>query len=98
PATLPPMLGDVHQLRIVFGNLLRTARDAMADGGVLKIAARQTGSKIEIAFSDSGVGIPAADLGRIMEPLFSTKSKGIGLGLPIVRAILDKHNGNLNVV
>jgi signal transduction histidine kinase len=97
PPTVPAMLGDAHQLRIVFGNLIRNARDAMPDGGLLSITARPVDSSVEIAFADTGTGISAADLGRIMEPLFSTKSRGIGLGLPIARAILEKHNGTLSV-
>jgi two-component system sensor kinase FixL len=97
PDSLPPILGDEHQLKIVFGNLIRNARDAMSDGGNLTIKARQNGSHIEVSVSDTGMGIAPADLGRIMEPLFSTKSRGIGLGLPIVRAILEKHNGFLDV-
>ena len=97
PASLPHVLGDADQLRIVFGNLIRNARDAMPDGGVFRIAAQQDHGTIEVAVSDSGIGIPREDFSRIMEPLYSTKSRGIGLGLAIVRAILDKHNGTLQV-
>lgn len=97
PKPSPRVLGDVHQLRIVLGNLLRNARDAMPEGGKLSIVTQHVGNQVEIAITDTGVGIPATDLGRIMEPLYSTKSRGIGLGLPIVRAILEKHNGSLRV-
>jgi len=48
--------------------------------------------------ADTGHGIKAADLDRIAEPLFSTKVRGIGLGLAITRAILEKHGGKLTVV
>lgn len=97
PPSLPWILGDADQLRIVFANLIRNAQDAMPDGGVLTISAQQDRTNVEVTVSDTGVGIPAEDFGRIMEPLYSTKSRGIGLGLAIVRAILDKHNGTLQV-
>ena len=55
------------------------------------------GCVIEISVADTGVGIKQEDLDRIMEPLYTTKARGIGLGLAIARAILDKHNGRLTV-
>ena len=47
--------------------------------------------------ADSGVGIPPENLGKIMEPLFSTKARGLGLGLAMARAILEKNQGHLKV-
>jgi signal transduction histidine kinase len=97
PEALPPVLSDPDQLRIVFGNLFRNARDAMADDGVLTVRGRPQGGFVDVAVADSGVGIAAEDLGRIMEPLYSTKARGLGLGLAIARAILDKNQGSLRV-
>jgi signal transduction histidine kinase len=97
PESLPPAQADADQLRIVFGNLIRNARDAMARGGELSIAASQAEGALEVAVSDTGVGIPGEDLSRILEPLYSTKARGLGLGLAIVRAILDKCGGSLRV-
>jgi signal transduction histidine kinase len=97
PAGFLPVQADPNHLRIVFSNLIRNARDAMPDGGVLTIRCSQTGSTIEISVADTGVGIKQEDLDRIMEPLYTTKARGIGLGLAIARAILDKHNGRLMV-
>jgi signal transduction histidine kinase len=97
PVGLPPVQGDPHQLRIVFGNLIRNAREAMPKGGRLTISAQQLASEVNISVADTGVGIPADDLQRIMEPLFTTKARGIGLGLAISRAIVDKHHGRLEV-
>ena len=94
---LRPVLGDAQQLRIVFGNLIRNAQDAMPDGGSLSIAIRQLKDHAEIDIRDTGTGIRREDLGKIMEPLFSTKTRGIGLGLAITRAIVDKHNGKISV-
>jgi signal transduction histidine kinase len=97
PPTLPPALADRQQLSIVFGNLIRNARDAMPDGGALSIRGRHKAGFIEIDVEDSGMGIHPDNLAKIMEPLFSTKARGIGLGLPIARAIVEKHRGRLTV-
>lgn len=95
PPSLPRALGDVDQLRIVFANLIRNARDAMPDGGILTIRGRLSGNEVETAVTDTGLGITPENLSRIMEPLYSTKARGLGLGLALSRAILDKNNGSL---
>ncbi len=97
PADLPKVLGDPDQLRIVLGNLIRNAREAMAQGGRLTVTGRRAGDGVELDVADSGVGIPPELLGRVMEPLYSTKAKGLGLGLAIARAILEKNKGSLRV-
>ena len=97
PASLPSAQADADQLRIVFGNLIRNARDAMAHGGRLAITGGQVDGAVEVSVADTGAGIPAADLARILEPLYSTKARGLGLGLAIVRAIIDKSGGGLRV-
>jgi signal transduction histidine kinase len=92
------VLADARQLRIVFGNLIRNARDAMPDGGELEITFRKRDDRIATSFRDSGMGISAEHLPRILEPMFSTKARGIGLGLPLARSILEKHDGKLEVL
>ncbi|MCE9607888.1 MAG: hypothetical protein K8U03_23635 [Planctomycetia bacterium] len=97
PPTLPPALGDPAQIRIVFANLIRNARDAMPQGGSLAIRAVADEAGIEIAFTDTGIGIPADVLSRVMEPLYSTKARGLGLGLAMAKAIVEKHHGSIHV-
>lgn len=98
PADVPPILGDDRQLKIVFGNLLRNARDAMPSGGRLLLQiGRASEGELEIAVADSGVGIRREDLDRVLEPLYSTKARGIGLGLAITRSIIEKHAGSLQI-
>ncbi|MGH7225419.1 MAG: sensor histidine kinase, partial [Gemmataceae bacterium] len=97
PASLPPALADSDQVRIVFANLIRNAREAMPQGGRLTVTARAVDGGIETTVSDSGVGIAAEQLSHIMEPLYSTKARGLGLGLSIARAILEKNGGSLRV-
>jgi signal transduction histidine kinase len=91
------VLADRGQLAIVLSNLIRNACDAMPDGGTLHLIGRREGERVEIAIRDSGVGIPPEELPRILEPLYSTKAKGIGLGLSIAHEILSRHQGSLHV-
>jgi signal transduction histidine kinase len=98
PPAVPNLLGDAEQLKIVLGNLVRNARDAMPSGGRLTLSANKIdGDQVEIRVIDTGVGIKPEDLERVMEPLYSTKARGIGLGLAITRAIVEKHQGRLRV-
>jgi signal transduction histidine kinase len=97
PPSLPRALADGDQLRIVFANLVRNAREAMPEGGRLTLDVRLADGTVEVAVADTGVGIPPENLARITEPLYSTKARGLGLGLAIVRAILDKNEGSLRV-
>jgi signal transduction histidine kinase len=97
PADLPAALADPDQLRIVFANLVRNAAEAMPGGGALALAGRRAGGAVEVAVADTGVGIPPDQLPRVMEPLYTTKARGIGLGLALARAILEKNRGTLAV-
>lgn len=97
PSSLPPALADHDQIRIVFANLIRNALEAMPEGGQLTLTTRAGDGVLETTVADTGVGIPADLLHRIMEPLYSTKARGLGLGLPIARAILEKNGGSLRV-
>jgi signal transduction histidine kinase len=98
PSSLPPVQGDIDQLRIVFANLIRNAREAMPQGGCLSITGRVVENGLEITVTDTGVGISPEDIHRIMEPLYSTKARGLGLGLAIARAILDKNKGSVRLI
>jgi signal transduction histidine kinase len=97
PPSLAPVLADIDQVRIVFANLIRNAREAMPGGGRLSVTARQAGDAIAVEVADTGVGIPPDQLSRVTEPLYSTKARGLGLGLSLARAILDKNGGTLRV-
>ncbi len=97
PPELPPVLADRGQIRIALGNLIRNARDAMPSGGRLTLVGRKIDDEVELDVVDTGVGIPTQDLGRIMEPLYSTKARGLGLGLALSRMILEKNRATLQV-
>ena len=61
------------------------------------MAARASYGHVDLSVADTGVGIEEAELARIMEPLYSTKARGLGLGLAIARAIVEKNRGALRV-
>jgi two-component system sensor kinase FixL len=97
PDGLPKVLADDHQIVIAFRNLIRNARDAMPDGGLITIGAAIDDEMIVFSITDNGVGISKENLGRILEPLFTTKARGMGLGLAITSAIVEKNGGKLSV-
>jgi signal transduction histidine kinase len=99
---VPMVQVDHQQLRQLFLNLFTNASDAMPQGGTLTLQVSATAPpsrRLLIAISDTGVGISAAELPRVMEPFFTTKpeGKGTGLGLPICRRIVQEHKGDLDI-
>ena len=94
---MPAIVGDRRQLAIVFGNLIRNAVDAMPKGGQLHLRTVPDGPCLRVEIQDTGHGISSEDIHRIFEPFFSTKARGIGLGLAITKAIVENHRGQLLV-
>ena len=95
PPDLPPAQGDEDQIRIVIANLIHNARDAMPNGGVLSIVLTMENGHVIFQVKDTGHGIPPELLSQIMEPFFTTKARGIGLGLAISRSIVERNRGKL---
>jgi signal transduction histidine kinase len=100
---IPPsaafVLGSQDKLKQVFLNLILNARDAMPNGGTISIAAHQREGRVNIQVSDTGMGIPAENLGRIFDAFFTTKKEvsGVGLGLSVTYGIVQQHNGSIHV-
>ena len=98
----PVVLGNAIQLEQVFINLLSNARDAMANSPrkAIRISASVDCQTVELAFADTGHGIPAGLERRIFDPFFTTKEvgKGTGLGLSITYGIIKDHGGMISVV
>jgi len=94
---LPNIKADPLQLQRIFQNLISNAIQAMPEGGTLTITTQTIDKMCEIKFKDSGIGIPKENLNKIFEPLFSTKAKGIGLGLSTVKEILEMHKSDIEV-
>ena len=75
-------------LRRAVLNLLQNALDAMPNGGTLSLVCQSTATQVQLRVQDTGIGISAERLGRIFEPLYTTKPGGTGLGLYIVQEIV----------
>jgi PAS domain S-box-containing protein len=94
---LPMLLFDALQIQRAFYNLITNAFQAMVAGGLLKISSSKSDGFIKVQVQDSGTGISPEALENIFDPLFTTKSKGVGLGLTIVKTFVEKHNGLVEV-
>ena len=93
--TLPPIDGDPVQIRQVFMNLVDNAAHAAGPAGEIHIDGRVDGGAVEVAVEDSGPGVDAETRRRLFEPLITTKVKGIGLGLALVRRFVQRHGGDV---
>ena len=100
---LPPIQGNAGRLQQVFLNLFLNAKDAMAEGGTLRIAS-SNGEAVSVKVSDTGNGIPQEHIQRIYDPFFTTKAapregqgKGTGLGLSVTYGIIQEHAGKIRV-
>jgi PAS domain S-box-containing protein len=103
--TLPMILVDPDQLRQVFDNLIRNAIQAILEDGCLTIKSEMSDRDelgncsdwITVSINDTGVGIPPENLEKLFEPLFTTKAKGIGLGLALVKNLVEENGGTIEV-
>ena len=94
---LPPVRARTSELKEVLINLLENARAAINNGGVVRILGYQIDGRVVLAVVDDGSGIPEELLPRIFDPQFSTRSTGTGLGLPIVKRIVESWGGTVKV-
>ncbi len=88
-------VADPHLMVRVFSNLILNAVQAMPKGGTLTIGAEATDDSVAIHVSDTGVGIPAEMRDKVFSPLTTGKAKGTGLGLAVVKRIVEAHNGTI---
>ncbi len=97
PEGLPEVFIDRQQIKQVLLNLITNACQAMAEGGGLSVRARAVGERVEVAVSDTGCGISVENMEKIFEPLFTTKARGIGLGLAVSKNLLEVGGGSIEV-
>lgn len=94
---LPQIQADEAQLKEVFSNIILNAIQAMPKGGKLTITTARKDESIETDIADTGEGISKENLEKIFDPLFSTKSRGTGLGLSLCQSIIEGHEGAIEV-
>ncbi len=96
---LPEIVGSPAHLQQVFVNFFNNARDAMPEGGIIKLRTYQTGPEVMAEVQDSGTGIAADAKEKIFEPFFTTKEvgHGTGLGLSVSYGIIRAHGGDIEV-
>ncbi|RMF84759.1 MAG: HAMP domain-containing protein [Nitrospinota bacterium] len=97
---LPEIRASRDHLKQVLLNLIKNAREAMPQGGVLSLQTAQAPGGVIIKVGDTGIGIPAEHLPHLFEPFFSTKKdsgEGMGLGLPVCRNIINNYGGTIEV-
>ncbi|HVH42682.1 MAG TPA: ATP-binding protein [Labilithrix sp.] len=99
---MPLVMIDERLVRQALLNVVINALQAMPHGGTLTLTTRtefrDNGTFACLDVTDTGTGIPAENHSRVFEPFFTTKSTGTGLGLPLVKRIIDAHRGELAVV
>ncbi len=91
------LMVDTGQIQRVFSNIVKNAFDAMPNGGKLQITSEKANGLVAIDFSDSGMGMSEETLKKVWTPFFTTKAKGMGVGLSICKKIIEAHGGRIEV-
>jgi PAS domain S-box-containing protein len=97
PENFPRVPMDSSMMQRVFVNLANNAMQAMSDGGQLTFESLISDGTLTISVQDTGVGIPAENMDKLFQPLFTTKSKGQGFGLAVCKRIVEAHGGSISV-
>ncbi|NJL95640.1 MAG: HAMP domain-containing histidine kinase [Anaerolineae bacterium] len=99
----PPIVGDEVRLMLAFSNVIDNAIKFSSDGSTVRVSVQPQGNGVRVSVADEGIGIPEADLHNIFEPFYQVESSltrrfgGMGLGLPIVKGIIELHGGQVAV-
>jgi signal transduction histidine kinase len=93
----PKIRVDVEKMTRVFINIIKNAVDAMPKGGALTIRSKKSNDNVEFSFTDTGQGMTKCVLDKLWSPLFTTKAKGMGFGLPICKRMVEAHGGKISV-
>jgi signal transduction histidine kinase len=96
-ADAPEILADESKVKRLLTNLIQNAIDAMPEGGKMSIYSMNSQREVSIFIRDTGFGIPQDMVKKIWTPLYTTKAKGIGLGLPICKRIIEAPGGSTSI-
>lgn len=96
-ADLPPVRGEAALLAQMIGSLIANATEAMPSGGALRLASRREADRVVAEIADNGPGIAPDALGMIFKPFYTSKTRGLGLGLPLVRRVVERLGGKVEV-
>lgn len=94
-ANLAPILVDRVQIQQVILNLVKNAVQSIGKNGTVRIAIAPEGNMVRFTVSDTGPGVPEGRIARLFDPFSTTKTEGMGLGLPICRSIIEAHGGSI---
>jgi signal transduction histidine kinase len=97
PSDLPLIRMDPERLTQALINIMKNGMQAMGKGGLLRVEARSLKDRLEVTISDSGSGIPPEQMEKIFNYYYTTKDKGVGLGLPIAHRIIEAHEGQMKI-
>ncbi len=97
PDDLPKALGNAQQIFQILFNLIKNAAEAMPEGGTLTVKAYRKEKKAIISVIDTGQGIPRENMKNLFEPLYTTKTRGVGLGLAISKRLADLNQAEITV-
>ncbi len=97
PSDLPLLMMDPERLTQALINIMKNGMQAMEKGGSLRIETKSLREGVEVTISDSGSGIPSEQMDKIFNYYYTTKEKGVGLGLPIAHRIIEAHGGQLKI-
>jgi signal transduction histidine kinase len=96
--SLPEIMADSNLLYQSFLNIFINAMQAMPNGGRILVEVSSSDHLVTVHIDDEGQGIPPENLGKIWDPFFTTKEMGTGLGLGIVKNIVESHGGSIQIV
>lgn len=98
PTDLPALYAELSQINKIIYNLIINACQAMPNGGTLTIRSLCENGDLRLFIEDTGIGIPKPNLEKIFDPLFTTKARGIGLGLSVSKSLVEANEGHIEVL
>ncbi|MCX7836744.1 MAG: ATP-binding protein [candidate division WOR-3 bacterium] len=91
------VLGNKTQLKYIFKNIIKNSIESIKEKGLIKISYKEENNRLKLIFSDNGCGIKKRELKKIFEPFYTTKEKGMGFGLSLVKYLLELNKGEIKI-